>query len=327
MYSNTRLPSVKHQTFQALARRTHPQHHAYPQILQKLSIEDAGYHGEQYFDQVAAKLLSPHCSQLKNLLLSQFKETFQIDSIIITPNFILICEIKNMVGNLHFDQRGGTLTRVLNNQKEYFTCPIFQVSRHSECISHLLKQMKIKVPVYDLVIYTNQRVEFSVKDSETEIYEKIHRIEQFTYYFRKMLHANAQHYLSSPQIKFIYQFLLKKDVFPFWRSYLNDIDIRHTDFIKGFICIECNRPAQSIRGGWRCDCCMKRRDGMLYQNIIDFFLLHGPSATAEEIRAFLNMSNKRQVIHYLKKLGFEPVQAGNHYVFHSPIHESTLKNK
>ncbi|MFB1082301.1 nuclease-related domain-containing protein [Jeotgalibacillus sp. JSM ZJ347] len=128
MYTNERTPSIKHKTYQTAVRRLPDHHPSYQKLVKKLNIEDSGLHGENYYDQVASKLLSSTCLHLKTSLLTLFKETFQIDSIIITPNFILISEVKNMVGTLFFDKKGGSLTRILNDQKEYFTCPLFQVS-------------------------------------------------------------------------------------------------------------------------------------------------------------------------------------------------------
>ncbi|TFE03906.1 nuclease-related domain-containing protein [Jeotgalibacillus salarius] len=320
MYTNERFPSIKHQSYQAMIRRLPKSHPSYQRLLNKKSIEDSGLHGEMYFDQVASKLLSPTCLHLKNSLLTLFKETFQVDSIIITPYFILISEIKNMVGNLIFDKKGGSLTRMLNGQKEYFTCPLFQVSRHTECVEYLLNQLNISVPVIDQVIYTNQYVEFTVKDSEIDIYEKILRIEQFTYHYRKIIKNYPHKHLTETQIKFIYQTLLQRNVLPFWNNHLTLLGISRDEIIKGFICLECNNIAETAYGGWRCHTCRKRVDHMFYQNMIDYFLLSGYTAKSSDLKDFLAMSSNRQVLTYINKIDIQSEMVGRQRIFFSPIH-------
>ncbi|KIL46598.1 hypothetical protein KP77_27250 [Jeotgalibacillus alimentarius] len=323
MNTNTRTPSIKQQTLQALVQRIPKHHPGYVRVLEQLSIEEAGLHGELYFDSVASKILTPQSAQLKNLTLTLFKETFQIDSIIVTPQFILITEIKNMVGNLYFNKKGGVLTRMSNGQTSYFTCPLFQVSRHVECISHILKKLNLKVPVHDLVIYTNNNVEFTVKDSEQEIYEKIHRVEQFTQHYRKMKDSASPH-LSTTQMKIFCQELLKRNTLPFWKDHVTKTGVIHSDLINGVMCYRCCKIALAVRNGWRCKACDKRIDNMLYQNIIEYFLIHGPTATTKDITKFLHFANTRSAMHYLVKLGFKYEMVGSQKVFLSPVHEVSV---
>lgn len=320
MNTNIRPPSIKQQTLEALIRRIPEHHPGYKRAFELLSIEKAGLHGELYFDSLASKILTPQSAQLKNLTISLFKETFQIDSIILTPQFILITEIKNMIGNLHFDKKGGVLTRIMNGQREYYTCPLFQVSRHKECLTHILHTLKMSVPVYDLVIYTNQQVEFTVKESEADIYEKIHRVEQFTYQFRNM-QKGARSYLTTSEINRIYKELIRKNKRPFWKDHVTKIGVYHHELLTGVVCCDCCKLAEEIRGGWKCIGCGHRASQMLHQNIIDFFLLHGPTATTEEIRTFLNLKTCRSALTYMDKLGFEFTISNNRKIFLSPIHQ------
>ncbi|MBM7577764.1 nuclease-related domain-containing protein [Jeotgalibacillus terrae] len=325
MNTNTRVLSIKHLTLKALIQRIPEHHPGYGRVLEQLSIEEAGLHGELYFDSLASKILTPQSAQLKNLTLYLFKETFQIDSIIITPQFILITEIKNMVGNLHFDKKGGVLTRISNGQTAYFTCPLFQVSRHKECISHVLNYLNLNVPIHDLVIYTNKNVEFTVKDSEQEIYEKIHRVERFTHHYRKMKNSATPH-LSSAQMKILCQELLKRNIRPFWKDYVSNSGIPYSNLLNGVMCYACCKIAIQIRNGWRCPGCNKRVDDMLHQNITDYFLLRGPTATTNDISHFLNIPSTRSARNYLDKLGFKSEIIGKQKIFISPLHEVSTED-
>ncbi|MFB1082302.1 hypothetical protein [Jeotgalibacillus sp. JSM ZJ347] len=183
-----------------------------------------------------------------------------------------------------------------------------------------MKQVNISVPVLNQVIYTNQNVEFAVKDSETEIYEKIHRIEQFTYHFRKIKKSHLQRYLSQAQIEFIYQTIADRCVTPFWKDHLLGLGIDRIELIKGFMCYDCNTIAPHVYGGWRCTTCSKKVNDMLYQNVIDCFLLNSATLNVAEIKAFLNLTNSRQVLSYMNKLGIKSEVAGRERVFISPIH-------
>ena len=85
----------------ALIPRLHPSHTEMPRIKEEFRIRKAGYGGEQHFDKhlLEFKPRYPHAI-LHDICLKQNGVYFQMDSILITPELILIIEVKNIAGKI-----------------------------------------------------------------------------------------------------------------------------------------------------------------------------------------------------------------------------------
>lgn len=138
--------------------RTKPLHLATLEILQRRMILSPrasndyarwlkGFEGEQRFDQ----FIEPFTHEsylLHDLLLKKQNTTFQIDSLLITPEKIYLFEIKNYEGDfLYEDDKFYRLpnTEILN--------PLHQLQRAAALLGQLLKSHGHTIPIEGYVIF------------------------------------------------------------------------------------------------------------------------------------------------------------------------------
>ena len=119
----------------------------------------AGFAGEQRVDREWLEINLPqphyflHDVQIKN----HFGTTHQIDTVFLCPYFVLILEIKNIVGHLEYDAGFHQFKRTTaEGIVEGMTDPFHQVKRHVEWLERLLEQVQIEIPVKYAVVFATK---------------------------------------------------------------------------------------------------------------------------------------------------------------------------
>ncbi|MDM5340322.1 nuclease-related domain-containing protein [Fictibacillus enclensis] len=147
---NRKLP-VHIRKLEALLRRLPTEHVKRREIEEQLARRMAGYRGEQSLDYYLGFLTNYFI--LHDLRLPDRDHHFQLDTLLISPYFILILEVKNISGTLIFDDHFKQLIRVTPEKEEGFPDPILQVERHRDQLSGWLSGQKLeKVPIETLVV-------------------------------------------------------------------------------------------------------------------------------------------------------------------------------
>jgi Nuclease-related domain len=141
---------------QALLRRTPNTHPKYPQIQENLSKQLAGYRGELAIDYPLSFLPEKEYFIFHDLRLKVQEFYFQLDCLLISSNFLLILEIKNIAGTLFFDQEYHQLIRTQDQREEAFPDPIIQIKRHESLLQKWLKHYGFSnIPILSLVVISN----------------------------------------------------------------------------------------------------------------------------------------------------------------------------
>ncbi|MCK5867192.1 MAG: NERD domain-containing protein, partial [Mycoplasmataceae bacterium] len=105
--------------------------------------------------------------QTKNIFIpaSIFKygsnKVFEVDSIIVTTETIIVVEIKSINGGIEGGCSDEKWIKVLGNVRHEITNPVIQNQKH---IEHIIKMMKTKMPIISLVVYSNRADYLSVRD-------------------------------------------------------------------------------------------------------------------------------------------------------------------
>lgn len=102
---------------EALCRRLPLNFPKYQQISEELGRRQAGYQGEIALDYYLRLLPINKYLILHDLNLPDGDYNCQIDTLLLTPEFALIIEVKNMTGKLIFDTENEQYTQI-NNDKE-----------------------------------------------------------------------------------------------------------------------------------------------------------------------------------------------------------------
>lgn len=104
-----------------------------------------GYAGECLHDQIAESMAS-HVIQLNDLLLESGGRTCQIDTLFICAGKVFILEIKNWQGS--FEIMDDTFA-------ELSACPLAQLKRSKQIVTHLLQGMGVRAEIEERLIFMN----------------------------------------------------------------------------------------------------------------------------------------------------------------------------
>lgn len=111
-----------------------------------------GYEGEVQFDSIIEKLTCD-CLVLNDLLFKENNTVFQIDSLIITGESILIYEVKNYEGQ--FIYREDSLKVVASNKP--ILNPMGQLNRAQTLFAGLMNRLGCEIPIQSFLIFVNQK--------------------------------------------------------------------------------------------------------------------------------------------------------------------------
>lgn len=110
-----------------------------------------GYEGEMTFD-FLTESIEFDCLILNDLLLKQNNTSFQIDSLLITPDAIYLFEVKNFEGEFYYEH-----DRLYRKPKTEINNPFTQLSRSDSLLRQLLQSHGYQIPIKALVIFINPK--------------------------------------------------------------------------------------------------------------------------------------------------------------------------
>lgn len=132
--------------YQRLLQRIPIHHPLYMEIESRINRIRAGYNGEAYVDYFLKNIEFPiSYAILKDINIKTSPRSMaQLDTLIITPNFICILEIKAIKGKIAFQQNPAQLVRELDGVQTSFKCPEEQLKRHERRLAFWMKSNQIK---------------------------------------------------------------------------------------------------------------------------------------------------------------------------------------
>lgn len=176
-----------------------------PDILSDRAKFNAGFNGEKSLDYHLTDLPQENYYIFHDLRLPRDKTKtlyFQLDSLIITPHYCLIIEVKNLIGNLYFDHQFNQVIRTRNGIEEAFPDPIIQVEFQASCFKEWLSSHKFAdIPIFYLVVITNIHSVIKISPSYKKSHNKIVRGKDLIRTVQRLTENNTQHHLSQKDIK------------------------------------------------------------------------------------------------------------------------------
>ena len=273
----------------------------YPGILEKLDQIKAGYYGELRTDRFIEEVLFPQ--QL--LIITDFhsrlhpKRHIQIDTLILTRSYILIIEIKNIIGTLRFKKDPNQLVRIVDNiEEKSFDCPIIQLERNSDGIQTMLPY--VNLPVIQTLVFPSQNT--IIQDAP-----KNHHI-----FFTKQLPLFIQSLNRQPPILTTKQFdqiayklkVTDKNFVP--EPLCKRMGINPNELKKGVLCKKCNFQMQrkSLQT-WQCKACFSTEINPIPSNIEDLFLIINQDLSVKDCMQFLEINSRYTIYNSLQKMNLE----------------------
>ncbi|MCC3356139.1 nuclease-related domain-containing protein [Bacillus sp. REN16] len=299
--------SLNNRKNKALRRRISAKHPIYEAVDEKYRLLNSGYNGEKSLDYYLKFFPEKKYYILNGLRLPDYSTNtyFEIDSFILSPNFILDVDAKNHKGELHFDHHFEQMHQTYEGRKKTYTCPLTQLYRHRLQLKRLLEANKMAVPsIESLVVITNPSTSITVSDYHPgakniiRAPSLISKMEQFEKMHKKVV-------LDNKQVQRLVK-LLKKLHTPLNKDILQSFGIQGSELLKGVFCPVCDAlPMKRSKRKWCCTNCGHTSTDAHLKAILDYFLLIDNTITNKKLREFLLLPSRITATNILLSLGLE----------------------
>lgn len=269
---------------------------------------ESGYRGEKdvdyYLDFIAnEKFHILHDVRLLN------NHAFQMDTLIICPNFILIMEVKNWSGTIYFDAQFDQVIRTDENGKvERFSNPLTQVHLQRVQLMKWLQNKNLShIPIEIALIFSNPKA--ILKASDDMPLDSLKQIRHLDQIFQMTLELEEKYKkirLNHVSLKKLSSLILQYDT-PLFIDILKTFQINRSDIIKGVQCPGCLKFAMKrAHGKWICPHCSISSKTAHHQAIEDFFLLFNSQLNNKSCRDFLLLSSRGAATRILASMNLIP---------------------
>jgi hypothetical protein len=308
-----RLKQVK-----ALIRRIRKDHHKLPIIEDDLKKRTAGYRGEEELAYYL-KYLNENQYYIFYDLRLLHNQPFQMDTLIISPFFALIIEVKNYSGTLFFDKYSKQLIRISDNKEDGFPNPLTQVKRQKRQLKLWMEKRKIDfLPIEYLAVISQSKTIMKTTNGNQHIFERIVHADQLLEKIAEFEVKYNKESISKKDIQKINRLLLREHT-PHFPDILQAFGIDSSEIIKGVQCPNC-LSFSMIRnfGTWYCPVCKTQSKSAHQQAIYDYFLLLNSTLTNKECREFLQISSGRIVRNLLTSMNLPCSGTKKARIYHRP---------
>lgn len=281
---------IKITAIEALLPRLAPNHPKRPALESELSSRMAGYWGEQATSSILEALPEKEFFIFHDIRLESNPYPVQMDLLILSSTFILILEVKNIAGELNFDDSFNQLVRTYNNQTDGFDNPVQQVNLQRKKLQAWLSAKKIPaIPIEVLVVSANPKAVLRAENKRFS--EIVIRKSNLTSKIEHLTHMHSQEILPKKELKKLKDSLLKAHT-PYVPNILEVYHISPNELALGVLCPNCSAlPMTRKWGKWVCShCSSSLRDAHLL-TLRDYALLIKPVITNRELRRFLQIKS------------------------------------
>lgn len=284
---------------EALYRRI-PSHHKNRAIIKKQARNlRTGFVGEESLDYIIRFLPEDTFHILHNLRIKDANGYFQIDTLIVSANFALIVEVKNIYGTITFDGMGQSIRTKDDGTEEGFDHPIVQVNLQQKRFKSWLQRHHFPpFPLEKVIIYSNTATILRNITNDKEIGKMIIHKERLPAKLVEYLEAYPTTTLNNNEIDQLCTALIAAHRPKRFRI-MDKYEVSQYELLRGVICPECSTlPMLRIRGKWRCGTCHVESDIAHRTAFEDYRLLIGNKIKNKQARDFLNIDST----HVMKRL-------------------------
>lgn len=301
----------------ALSQRLDSSHEKWREVDERFGNMKAGFGGEQYFDKQLREFRPsyPHAI-LHDVCLNHNGVYFQMDSVLITPSFIIIFEVKNIGGKLIFYENPDSFVRVSENgQKTAMQSPVAQLRRKIYFLTEWLKKKGFDIPIRGVVTlaYAKEIESVSVPDIHITFG---YQVSTFLYGLsldKEFITKKALMKLALEMKK------LHSEYNPFpmidkWR-------ISKEAILPGVICLQCSfRGMKWYAKKWVCPQCRDSGSRNHMNAVADWFYIVDDKMTNQDFRQFLLVDNRHVAKRLLAKSNLQLHRGGSSsfYVMNEP---------
>lgn len=305
--------------YEALLRRIPADHPKRPYILEELAKSKAGYNGEKSVDYHLSMIDQKKYYIYHGLRLEIGHHVFQIDSLLVSKNLLILIETKNILGTLYFDEQFSQLVRTLNGVETGFSDPRLQVDRQETLLQQFLKQNNITCPPQkSLIVISNPSS--IIKASSSKKTSIIHGA-NLPSLIKKLESSHPKEILSDKEWNKLSRVLLKTHTLSI-RKILPKFNLNEKDLIRGVYCPNCQLlPMDRTFSSWSCQHCRFSSRSVYLHSLIDYALLISPEITNKQARDFLQLPSKSSAYNLLRAFEHSGETKGRKYQLSSLLEQ------
>lgn len=297
---------------EALIRRLPHTHVKIPHIQEELTRRRIGYQGEKSLHYYFSFLSNEYTYLLHDLRLVGTKGYhFQIDTLLLTPGFLAIIEIKNYTGSIYFDPhtnqvlRSSTLT-----ENELLPNPLLQTNLQKTQLKNWLAHHNCPtLPVLQLVVFSDPTTKIVSTSENAHLLKKVTTAPALLAKVEELQTIYSKPYLPKSEILKLAHHLAAHHT-PLQTNILKEYNIPRNSIIPGVICPSCIKPTLVrgvIVGKWFCPSCQVASKHAHISALEDYFLLLNKNASSKEIHSFLQTTTRQQAYDLLKPFALTPL--------------------
>ncbi|WP_019153966.1 nuclease-related domain-containing protein [Robertmurraya massiliosenegalensis] len=284
----------------ALLRRLPEGHPEIQAIMDDQAKRKAGLRGEQNVSYHLTFLPDKYDIIHDIRLKTKYGQTFQIDSLVVSPYFFLSLETKNMIGTLYFEKYSKQFTRTINEVEEGFPNPIIQAERHQIQLKKWILERKLPIlPIECYAVISNPAT--LIKSNEEKIYQKVFhaehlpsKVKTFEDQYKQSICEKDYKRLTKTIIKG--HTPLKQDVFEIY-------NLQKSEIRDGVQCPKCHSIPMSYHfGTWECLKCHSSSKTAYKKAVEDYLYLFGETITNQQCRNFLHLPSRHVVRELLLRM-------------------------
>ncbi|WP_212971619.1 nuclease-related domain-containing protein [Bacillus sp. J14TS2] len=293
MKSRTKPLALK--KMEAIMKRVSENHWNRKEIETEYKTRLAGYHGEKTVDYHLSLLNPNNYLILNDLRLKNRTGTyFQIDTILISQDGMLLLSIKNFREKVIFEESTRQMIHIVDGRERGYACPTVQASHHEMQIKQWLgKNGYPQFPIHSFIIFSDPHTILKI-NGNPEHYQHIFTSNQLYLrmsHYETHIHKNC---MSKKIMNSLSNELIKQHK-PANYDLMNKLAIKQAEIQTGVRCPQCDHLAMERKyGKWLCPRCQQTSVSAHIQALLDYFLLIKPSITNAQCRKFLHLHSRYQ---------------------------------
>ena len=295
------LKSSKLKVLESILRRLPENDSDYNFYKEMFILHNKGYIGEQQVTHMwkEINLPSPHYLFYNYEFINHAGNSHQIDTLLLTPNFIWILEVKNISGRIDIDEFKHQLIRTnFDGTIDSFRNPIDQIKRHYNFLNRKLNEINIKLPIEYAIIIVKDSTIIGTVPQDIPIFHASglqSELERITNKHREK--KISPHHVEKIKIDFMNMYHRKV-----WKPKVNPNKLR-----KGVLCHKCDFKSVMVlnNGNFKCPNCKFKSKYALLEAMYDYRCLISEWITNSELRDYLFIESRHAAKRILKNLNME----------------------
>ncbi len=216
---------------------------------------------------------------------------FQIDSLLLTPYFGFIIDVKSQAGQFIFQHNARKFHYQLHGTKYGMKHPVSQVEEQEDQLINWLGGEWSKYTMVSVTALADPGAEVMADASSEWVYDRVMPFDLLKIRLKEASGNFIESFFQMNQLVEVGRRLAKahcKPVLYYWKKF----DLQDRDVARGVLCPFCNRLGMTrLRVIWECPHCGGRDRHAHLLSLFDYFVFVKPTMTNKECRDFLGIRN------------------------------------